>query len=258
MVESTANRIARTAAVGRFFLAAGVLLAHAASSPAADYPAATAHYAQPVPLQAVSPVSGEFLRRTQNTTQTIPAHVWSGLHRAGWSVKLAQFVTDAAPSLRGVRPRGWPDGATWENTDAVHLPAARTMVFAEKRRDSRGRIVESTRIEGVMRHEIGHAFDQACGTGVVLRSSSPAFLSDYLGDARRIPARDREQLGYYLQRGAAGRQEAFAEAFALLLGGGSDEPHGELFARSFPRVLEHVRRAIEEFETPRRIAIRNR
>jgi hypothetical protein len=171
-------------------------------------------------------------------------------------VKLAQFVTDAAPSLRGAQPRGWPQGSTWENTDAVHLPKLRTMVFAEKRRDSQGRIVESTRIEGVMRHEIGHAFDQACGAGAMLRSSSQAFLAAHIADVRRIPAYDRGQLEYYLQRGAAGRQETFAEAFAVLLGGGSDDPHRELFARSFPRVFEHVRSAIDEFESPPRVATR--
>jgi hypothetical protein len=250
MGETTGKRAPSTC----LLLAAAVALGSTAAR-AAENAASPERFAR---LQAVSPVSDEFLRRTQDATQTIPAHVWSGLHQAGWSVKLAQFVTDADPALRGAQPRGWPEGSTWENTDAVHLPAARTLVFAEKRRDRAGRVVESTRIEGVLRHEIGHAFDQASGRGAAMRSSTPAFLAAYVADARRIPALDRGQLGYYLQRGAAGRQETFAEAFAILLGGGSDEPHRETFARSFPSVLAQVQQSIDEFAPPARIATRAR
>jgi hypothetical protein len=233
---------------------AGVLCFIALNAASAEELSRSPDVLRPVRFSVVSPVSDEFVRRAETATQLIPAHVWSGLEHSGWSVQVARFVTDAAPALRGVQPRGWPAGSTWENSDAVHLPGARTLVFAELRRDRQGRVVESSRIEGVMRHEIGHAFDQASGPGKLLRSSSPAFVAAYAGDVRRIAAADRKQLAYYLQRGAPGRQETFAEAFGILLGGGSDQPHHAAFARAFPGVLDHVRRAIEEFGVSSRAA----
>ncbi|MEQ8788539.1 MAG: hypothetical protein RIC55_19675 [Pirellulaceae bacterium] len=200
-----------------------------------------------VRLAMVTPVSADFRRRAESAARSVPENVWRGLRRAGWRLHVAEFVTDAAPALRGLQPRGWPAGMTWENTDAVHLPKSRLMIFAERRRDQNGAVVPSHRLEGVMRHEIGHAFDRASG-GEAFRSASGDFLRVYFDETRRISAEDRSELAYYLQRGAAGRQETFAEAFALLLGGGSDAPHRGAFQRAFPRVLRYVERTIAEFE----------
>lgn len=230
-----------------WFLLAGFLSTAVAARSLAAEPASSAPPADAArTIVAASPVSEVFRRRAEAASRSVPEQVWRGLEQAGWRLRLAEFVTDAAPSLRGEHPRGWPAGMTWENTDAVHLPERRMLIFAEKRRDRDGGVVASHRVEGVIRHETGHAFDRASGGGG-FRSASAAFLRAYADDASRIPGDRRRQLTYYLQRGDAGRQETFAEAFAVLLGGGSDAPHRADFVRSFPRVLRYVRQTIVEF-----------
>ncbi|QDU95094.1 hypothetical protein Pla8534_29060 [Lignipirellula cremea] len=201
-------------------------------------------------LSEVSPVSADFRARTAEAAGTIPSGVWRRLKDGGWQVRMAAFVVDADPSLRGIQPRGWPDGTTWEHTDAVHLPAKRLLVFAEKRRNREGQVVDSTRVENVLRHEVGHAFDRALG-GDDYYSSGTTFISAYFRDLARMAAEDRGELQYYLQRGPAGRQEAFAESFAIILGGGSASHRESSFTRSFPRVLEQVREVLQRHEEPR-------
>ena len=87
---------------------------------------------QPVSLIRISPTTEEFQQRVTAGVQSIPTHVWQGLASAGWQICTAEFVVDAVPSLKGVHPRGWPRGMTWENADAVHLPKRRMLVIAEK------------------------------------------------------------------------------------------------------------------------------
>jgi hypothetical protein len=157
-------------------------------------------------------------------------------------------VVDAAPWLAGRYPRGWPAGSTWENTDAVHLPANRLLLIGEKRVNRQGKLVAATRVEEVVRHEIGHAFDAALGARDSYRSSSSEFLLAYRRDAADMNAEDRERLAYYLQNQQAGRQETFAEAFAELHGGGSSPDRADAFRRAFPRVFEVVRTALKECE----------
>ncbi|MFV1968567.1 MAG: hypothetical protein ACC628_24355, partial [Pirellulaceae bacterium] len=70
------------------------------------------------------------------------------------------------------------------------------------------------------------------------RSSNPQFINVYLGDMAQFSDSRRKELAYYLQGQRAGRQEAFAEAFALLLGGGSDVTRAPQFEQAFPRVLD--------------------
>jgi len=197
----------------------------------------------------VSEVGDPFKKRAEAAFRSVPAGVWKTLHAGGWKVNVAEFVVDAAPSLRGVQPRGWPAGSTWDNTDAVHLPSRRLLVFAEKRRTRSGDIVPSSRVESVFRHEVGHAFDRATGAAGLYQSAGASFMFAYHRDVTRMEAQNRIALNYYLQRGAAGRQEAFAEAFAILLGGGSDEANRTRFENGFPTVMRYVRKAVTNHDT---------
>ena len=178
-----------------------------------------------------------FIAEVQAAWESIPVEVRGQLQRAGWRVVLAEYVVDAAPELLTQTPRGWPTGMSWRQTDAVHLPNERKLIIAEKRLTTRGEIVECSRCAGVLRHELGHGYDLAQGGRWRFASASPEFASVYDRDVATIPEGSRAALAYYLQAGSAGRQETFAEAFAVALGGGSDAPQAELFAKSFSRTL---------------------
>ncbi|HRX78893.1 MAG TPA: hypothetical protein P5307_07510 [Pirellulaceae bacterium] len=199
-----------------------------------------------ISLVSATSVSDSFQRETQKATKSVPPQVWKTLDDAGWRVQLAEFVVDAAPSLRGVRPAGWPRHLTWDNSDAIHLPTSKLLVVAEKRRNRSGDVVASTRVAGVLRHEIGHAFDMASGGSGRLLSTAPSFIQAYQQDVSRIAAGNRTAFAYYLQDGRNGLQETFAEAFAVALGGGSSNIEPAEFESSFPRVMAYTRRAIAE------------
>ncbi|MBI2477581.1 MAG: hypothetical protein HYV60_02700 [Planctomycetia bacterium] len=198
----------------------------------------------PVSLVSAASVSDRFQRETEAATRSVPPQVWTTLDVAGWRVQLAEFVVDAAPSLSGVRPPGWPRHLTWDNSDAIHLPAAKLLVVAEKRRNHAGEIVASSRVAGVLRHEIGHAFDMAAGTRSQNLSASPQFARAYQQDIRQIAPEVRRSLAYYLQDSRSGLQETFAEAFAVVLGGGSSDMEPAAFETHFPRVMAYTREAI--------------
>ena len=119
------------------------------------------------------------------------------------------------------------------------------LVLGEKRRSSSGRTVHSQRVDETLRHEVGHAFDLVAGEERRPLSAGEDFWAAYYWDAAEIVTADRERLAYYFQRGKAGRQETFAEAFAIYLGGGSDRANRELFMKSFPRVIRFVARQVE-------------
>jgi len=199
-------------------------------------------------VTAVTNVSDDFREEVKLASRTIPDSVWREVERSGWRVRMAEFVVDAAPSLSNRRPRGWPADATWNNSDAVHLPQAKLLVLAEKRHTTSGRVVSSNRVAGVLRHEFGHAFDIALDGPYGSRSATPEFVASYREDVNALTAFQRNQMDYYLQDQRAGRQEAFAEAFAILLGGGSDTTKQERFAAAFPRVMRHVKQMIAPVE----------
>jgi hypothetical protein len=195
-----------------------------------------------------SQVSDEFAGQFRNAVATIPADIQRGLDQSGWRVALVEFVVDAAPELRDAQPRGWPDRVTWEQVEAVHLPSSRMLIIAEKRRGEEGQILLNRRLGGAMRHEIGHAFDMLGARQGKFQSGSSAFRAAYLADAQDMDQETRQRLHYYFQKPVAGKQEAFAEAFAVALGGGSDELHHEDFERGFPRVLRYVHGKIHAYE----------
>lgn len=199
---------------------------------------------------ARTPLSAEFLRQAEMARSSVPEGIWEIVTRAGWRVRLAEFVVDAAPELKDDHPRGWPPESTWNQTDAINLPRTRTLVLAEKRVRRNGQVVFSGRVEGVLRHELGHAFDMVCGGSYRYGSSTPGFLQAYAQDVQSLEQSRRASMKYYLQSSKAGRQETFAEAFAFVLGGGSDVTRQQEFAESFPAVLEYLRKEISRYTGP--------
>lgn len=233
------GRTARVAALAVFaFALAGI--ASASETPAVWFEQDSAK----------TPLSAEFLRHAESARSSVPDGIWEIVTRAGWRVRLAEFVADAAPELKDDHPRGWPPETTWNQTDAINLPRSRTLVLAEKRVRRNGQVVLSGRVEGVLRHELGHAFDMVCGGQYRYGSSSPEFLRAYSQDVQSLKQPRRDAMNYYLQSSKAGRQETFAEAFAFVLGGGSDVTRQQEFAESFPAVLEYLRQEISRYTGP--------
>lgn len=200
----------------------------------------------PVRLVTLPSVSKGFVAESEEAISSVPKHVWDGVKQAGWEVHLAEFVVDVRPNLKKSRPRGWPASMTWNNSDAMNDAANRRVVVAEKRVTRDGRIVPNRRVAGVLRHELGHTFDRVLGGRSGFCSSTTGFVRAYQRDLSELSGSQRKLLGYYVQRRSAGRQEAFAEAFAVVLGGGSDGPQ-KAFRQNFPTVVKFVAKEVRDY-----------
>lgn len=202
------------------------------------------------PLVEMLPeVDLSFAGRVVAAVRPVPRPIKEQLVAAGWRCWIVDNLLSVAPELAGQRPRGWPPPATWAQVDAVHLPRQKLVVVAQWRRTLAGERVANHRLPGVLWHELGHAWDIYLRTEQNLSSGrwqahcseSPDFLRAYYQDIETWSAEDRRQWAYYLQAHNAGRQELYAECFALLLGSGTDHrPPQEFFAR-FPATVNMMR-----------------
>jgi hypothetical protein len=145
----------------------------------------------------------------------LPPHVLQAMLKDGVKVVVARgSVTDHLAQLKGVRPRGWPPGSTWDSVPGLYDKAQREVVIATIGHGTpAGAHVPATG-EGhgcvnLVIHEAVHGYDS---TATPPRSSSAAFSA-----ARNA---DIASLGpYETQAGSAGPEETFAESAARYFGG---------------------------------------
>jgi hypothetical protein len=164
----------------------------------------------------------------------LPRPVLLALRKGGIKFALAQKFSDWDPALSTQQPPGWSPGSTWENTDGGYFWNRRIVLICKTRQDqATGVFVPAGRMVRLIRHEVGHGFDDAIGGSI-----HGDFQAAYNADKARLPASRQSDLTYYLQPGKNGPREVFAEAFAQLQGGGTS-PHP--IARLFPHCTALVR-----------------
>ena len=133
------------------------------------------------------------------------------MERNGTRVVAARgSVTDARTDLRGVQPRGWPPGKTWDQVPGAFMPDTNEVVVATQAGPNGTRQVPPTGSShgsaNLVLHEAGHSLDYRGGKP----SDSAEFQRAYEADRAAMPT-------YLQQPGAAGREEAYAETLALYL-----------------------------------------
>jgi hypothetical protein len=118
-------------------------------------------------------------------------------------------VTEIRKDLRGVRPRGWPPGKTWDSVPGLNDRGSNSVIIATRK----GRIPPTGDGHGshnLVLHEVGHAvgntLDAASGG-----ENDPKFLAARNKDKAKLSP-------YENQPGAAGVQETYAESFARFYG----------------------------------------
>lgn len=186
-------------------------------------------------VQTLGDVSPEFQQRMLQQIQLLPEADRRQLAEAGIRVIIAGRVTDAEPSIANERPRNWPSRSTQEDADGIYLGDQRAVVVAEHTR--RG---PNNRAEGVLRHEVGHALNDALGNF----SESREFVQAYQEDVARMDRTQRARLSFWLQARGAGRDEALADVYAALRGGVPNAEQTRQILQAFPRVAEIVRRRL--------------
>lgn len=124
-------------------------------------------------------------------------------------------VTDHMEELRGVRPRGWPPGATWDSVPGLYNPGGNEVVIATVGHETEegAHVPEAGEGHGaysLVVHEVMHGVDAQAGE----LSETPEFIAARDADAEALAAH-----GYLSQAGEAGHEETFAEVAARYYSG---------------------------------------
>lgn len=181
--------------------------------------------------------SPEFQQRAFDEIRQLPEAHRRLLVSQGARFALGGRVSDVDPSLRDVQPRGWPEGRTWDDADGAYFGHSRQIVVAESTRSGR-----SERIDGVVRHEAGHAMDSAMGRF----SRTEEYQNAFRQDTARFNDEQRREHRYLLQPNNAGQEEAFAEIYGALQGASANPHETERILRDFPATAALLRRRLAQ------------
>ena len=147
--------------------------------------------------------------------EKMPASALMALVKNGTKVIACRNnVTDYDPSLKGVRPRGWPPGSSWDSVPGAYMGDKKAVVIATRGHGNAGgpyvpRTGDGHGSVNLVIHETAHAVDAATGG-----SASRAFNEARNKDINKLSDYER-------QPGAAGQSETFAESAARYYGGGN-------------------------------------
>lgn len=189
-------------------------------------------------LETFGEVSAGLKSEIQAFLAGLPPGLLALLKKNGYRFGVGKDFESVIPGMGNEHPRGWPVGMKWKNTDGGYIVDRRLIFATEFKVGPDGRLMRSGRSAGVFRHEMGHAVDSALGTSTSNASSSRQFRAAYNRDVRKMSSTGRTSMDYYLQKGSAGREEAFAESFGAMKGGGGN---GTAITKHFPSVGRYMR-----------------
>lgn len=184
------------------------------------------------PAAKLAPTAN-FTRRVTDTYNGLPQNVRDALANDGVTLIPTDKVTDVMPQLKGQKPRGWPPGSSWDDVDGAYDTTGKRIIVAERQGAAKS---SSNNVEGLTRHETGHAVDDLKDF-----SDTLAFTTAYDAEVPNVPAPDKQALDYFLQKDEAGRQEMFAENFAILNGGATTTYREFLLKKNFPTTINVVK-----------------
>ncbi len=181
-------------------------------------------------------VSSDFRNIVNEQIAVYPEKVKAALNNQGITYKIGDKMTNAFPELKGVHPTGWAKGTTFDSVEGLFHNKSKSISMMETYRPVGKKTFEKVstlRARGGMNHETGHGFNHS---QKVFFSDSQKFRDAYRNDVIDMPFMKRQESGYFLQRGARGRDETFAEIFADLMGQGAVSDKRELF----PNVTRYI------------------
>lgn len=205
----------------------------------------------------------DFLQQAVEGLRSVPLRFREWLKAKGnRKVVLTERTMLAHPELKGMKPRGWYEGATWDHAGGHYSPGGQYISISQDILEfgSTTKYTRETRTLGVMRHEMGHMIDAALGQpefgksfdSAIAGSDNRIFKDAYKRDLKAADLdatwdSDKGILAYFLQDGKAGLSEAFAEGFAILYGGGGGGAAQKyLFTKRFPETLKAIERILKD------------
>jgi len=166
----------------------------------------------------------------------IPKPIRDRLAERGLKIQIVSSLIDADPGLRQGRPSGYTHGGGWDNCPGRYDDVRKTIFIGERNGWRNQPMALNQSAEGITVHEMGHAFDDQnyCST-------SEDFKKAYAEDTKSLTNDNRHIYEVYLQEGAAGQSEMFAELFHCFFS--SDTSHrGMDQAKMFPKCYAYVQK----------------
>jgi hypothetical protein len=183
--------------------------------------------------------SPEFAAKVQQEFKSLPENVQKLLANNGTKLVVGGKMSDADPSLKGVTPRGWSPGSTWDDDDGEYDAGKKAITIAETSHDGKTDTWQNNdRMPGGLRHETGHAVDAAMGNV----SHGSEFKQAYDKDVANMSPQDKEKFKYLLQNGQAGHEETFAEVFGANNGSSANADQTQRILQDFPSVSALIKR----------------
>jgi hypothetical protein len=192
-------------------------------------------------------ISPEFSQTVQTTIGQLPKPLQEWM--VGHEVELiaGKFLTQIRPDLKGLTPRGYPQGSTWDMSEGLHDRGA--VYLPEYKRYGGGSVerIEMCRVSQVLHHEVGHAIDYH-----EKFSQSVAFVTSFEREKSSLlaerPSMDNvDSLAYFLTPSVGGRKEAFAELFSAIHNP-NPSPEARLMIQHFPDTYALVRDMVSKLE----------
>ena len=190
------------------------------NAPAAQpTPTSDFEYKQQIALSFVraggSATSADAIAMARHLVSVMSASQLQKMHAAGIHVVVSRdSVTDYLTSLKGVHPRGYPPGLTWDTVPGTVWGNNEVVTATHAGPNGERELPGTTQSASadVTLHEIGHAINRQAG--VNWASDRADFREAYDKDAGTGPLSDPY---YHQEDAAAGRDEAFAENHAEFL-----------------------------------------
>ena len=196
-----------------------------------------------------SNLSPAFTKTIDVSIGQFPGGLQNWLSEKDVEMILGPYMTQIRPDLKGLTPRGYPQGSTWDMSEGLHdrgkvyLPEFKR--FEDEAAQPRIERIDMARVSQVLHHEIGHAIDFQQGfsqTGVFENTfgrEKAALL------ANRPSVNNLECLAYFLTPSIGGRKEAFAELFSAIYNP-DPSPEARLLVQSFPETYALVREMVSK------------
>lgn len=149
----------------------------------------------------------------------LPPKVLQALSKAGTKVVASRgSITDHATDLRGVHPRGWPPGSTWDSVPGVFRGDKNELIVATVGHGTPAGAHVPAKGEGhgsesVVLHEAMHGYDHTASPD---RSTAADFNTARTADSASLST-------YENQPGAAGQEESYAESAARYYSGNPND-----------------------------------